>query len=183
MKKNHGKYIPALALCIVALLLLPQKTLRIVYPRKYIETVEHYSSVYGVPSGVIYAVIKTESNFNPHAVSSAGAVGVMQIMPSTFEWLMGLMGESHEVAALYDPEINIRYGTYLLRYLYDRYGQYETAFAAYNAGMGNVSEWLASEEYSKDGKLVNIPFPETNKYVRLVTKRALQYEKIYKLKG
>lgn len=183
MKEKHNWRFLAFVLCIAVLLLYPQTVSRVVYPRKYSDAVERYSKAYGVPASIIYAVIKTESNFDPCAVSSAGAVGLMQIMPSTFAWLMGLMSEMHETSALYDPEINIRYGTYFLRYLYDHYGRYDTAFAAYNAGMGNVSRWLDSAEHSHDGKLINIPFPETADYVRLVTRRAMRYEKIYKLKG
>lgn len=183
MKKKHSGRVLAFALCIAILLLVPQTISRVVYPRKYSDAVERYSKAYGVPTSIIYAVIKTESNFDPRAVSSAGAIGLMQIMPSTFAWLMALLGETHETVALYDPDINIRYGTYFLRYLYDYYGRYDTAFAAYNAGMGNVSRWLDSAEHSLDGRLTDIPFPETADYVRLVTRRALRYEKIYKLKG
>lgn len=165
------------------LLLFSQAALQGIYPRKYSHTVEYYSSKYDIPPEIVYAVIKTESNFNPVAVSSAGAVGLMQIMPSTFEWLCVLMNEKHDVSALYDPEINIRFGVFYLRYLYDYYGSYETAFAAYNAGMGNVSKWLASEEYSPGGKLTHIPFSETDSYVRAVNRRAEQYQKLYKMKG
>jgi soluble lytic murein transglycosylase len=106
------------------------------------------------------------------------------IRPQTpIEWLTKILNETHEASALYDPEINIRYGTFFLNYLYDYYGNYQTAFAAYNAGMGNVSKWLASEKYSDGGKLISIPFSETANYVRVVTARAEKYQKIYKLKG
>lgn len=148
-------------------------------PRKYQPIVERYATEYGLPQELLYAVIKTESNFSPGAVSSAGAVGLMQIMPSTFLWLAEMTGETLSPESLTDPDINIRYGAFFLRYLYDYYGKYETALAAYNAGMGNVSAWLASEQYSDGGVLVVIPFRETSEYVRLVTKRTEQYKKLY----
>ena len=133
-----------------------------------------------MPTEIVFAVIKTESNFDPNAISSAGAVGLMQIMPSTFLWLNELLGEEHPVDALYDPEINIRYGTFFLSYLYRYYQNYQTVFAAYNAGMGRVSEWLESDEYSRDGKLIHIPYAETASYVEKVTRRAEIYRKLYK---
>ena len=184
MTKSDRRRILAFFLCVLLILaILPRISFRAVYPRKYSDIVSSCASLFDVPSYIVYAVIKTESNFNPEAISSAGAIGLMQIMPSTFLWLTELLGESYDAAALYDPVVNVRYGTYYLRYLYEYYGNYETAFAAYNAGMGNVSRWLSSKEYSKDGRLVAIPFPETDEYVRLVTRRAAQYQKFYKLKG
>ena len=184
MTKKFSQHTLVLIVCLLVLLLLsPQMILRAVYPRKYSETVERCASLYGVPPQIIYAVIKTESNFDPEAVSSAGAIGLMQIMPSTFSWLTELMDEEHDISALRDPAINIQYGTFFLRYLYDLYGNYNTAFAAYNAGIGNVSKWLESEQYSHNGQLTAIPFAETAVYVQAVTERAERYQKLYNMKG
>lgn len=179
MTKRTRNYF-VLLLCIFLLLtLFPQAALRLVYPRKYEDFVTKYATQFNVPEEIVYAVIKTESNFDPDALSSAGAVGLMQIMPATFEWLTDMNGETLSPLLLNDPETNIRYGVFFLRYLYEYYGNYPTAFAAYNAGMGNVGKWLASDEYSTNGSLTHIPFPETSEYVRLVTKRAEQYKKLY----
>lgn len=170
----------ALLLCVLLLLITsPPVLLRVIYPRKFSALVDRFSDQYGVPEEIVYAVIKTESNFDPDAISHAGAVGLMQIMPSTFAWLTEMTGENLQLSDLNDPEINIRYGTFFLQFLYQYYGNYQTALAAYNAGMGNVSRWLASDEYTTDGKLTCIPFPETSEYVRLVTRRAEQYKKLY----
>ena len=129
------------------------------YPRDYSEYVEQYARQYGVPEAVVYAVIKTESSFSSGAVSDAGAVGLMQIMPDTFNWLMTMTKESLEAGMLYDPATNIKYGTYYLSYLYLRYNSWDEVFAAYNAGHGNVDEWLEDEQYTnKDGKISHIPF-------------------------
>ena len=119
------------------------------YPREYAEYVEIYAQKYGVPESLVFAVIHTESSFDSGAVSSAGAVGLMQMTPDTFAWLTDeILFEHLENGMLYDPETNIRYGTYCLSYLYDRYGNWETAIAAYNGGLGNVDKWLEDDKYA-----------------------------------
>ncbi len=150
------------------------------HPLKYSEYVEKYSEIYGVPEHIIYASIKTESNFVSNAVSSAGAVGLMQMMPDTFLWLCEKNGEKLDVGMLYDPETNIRYGTYYLSYLYSEFGLWETVFAAYNCGPGRVKEWQTNEEYAdENGILINIPFKETRGYVKKITKASETYKKLY----
>ena len=181
MIKKHWKFIAFFALGILLVALLsPQFILKTVYPRKYSDLVEAYADQYRIPVEIIYAVIKTESNFDANAVSPKGAVGLMQITPDTFLWLAEMLREPKDSSLLLQPETNIRYGVYYLHFLYQYYGDFDLAFAAYNAGMGNVSKWLASEKYSEDGKLVTIPFEETRNYVRLVTERAKIYQKLYK---
>lgn len=151
------------------------------YPTTHEEIVTLYSEEYDVPKHLVFSVIKTESGFDPDARSSAGAVGLMQIMPSTFEWLTSRehLGENLPLTKLTDPEVNIRYGTYYLRYLYEKFGNWDTALAAYNGGEGNVTEWLEDPEYS-DGKgnLTYIPFEETRNYVKKVNDAMAQYEKL-----
>lgn len=150
------------------------------YPRDYSEYVEQYAGQYGVPEPVVYAVIKIESSFSSGAVSDVGAVGLMQIMPDTFNWLMTMTKESLEAGMLYDPATNIKYGTYYLSYLYLRYGSWDEVFAAYNAGHGKVDEWLEDEEYTgKDGKLVQIPYEETRNYVKKVNHAIDVYKRLY----
>ena len=151
------------------------------YPREYVEYVTVYAEAYGVPEELVYAVIRTESDFDSGAVSQAGAVGLMQLMPSTFRWLTDDMLFEHlEDGMLYDPETNIRYGTYCLSYLYDRYGRWDLAIAAYNGGLGNVDEWLADDRYADgEGGLSRIPFKETRQFVTRVTDAWEMYEKLY----
>jgi soluble lytic murein transglycosylase len=144
--------------------------------------VEKYSAEYNVPEYIIFAVIDVESDFDPMATSSANACGLMQMTPKTFAWLTSSehLGENLTSLDLYDPEINIRYGTYYLRYLFTRFHNWDTALAAYNAGEGNVSEWLEDSEYSDgDGTLKYIPFKETRNYVKKVNKSIEDYKKIY----
>ena len=151
------------------------------YPREYAEYVTVYAEKYGVPEELVYAVIRTESDFDSGAVSPVGAVGLMQLMPSTFEWLTDDMLFEHlENGMLYDPETNIRYGTYCLSYLYDRYGNWETAIAAYNGGLGIVDKWLEDDKYADgEGGLKRIPFKETRQFVTRVTDAWEMYEKLY----
>ena len=153
-----------------------------VYKIEYIELVEKYSEEYGVPEALTLAVIKTESNFRADAVSRAGAMGLMQMMPLTFRDMQSRIGEEYNDDMLLDPEISIKYGTYYLAYLYRYFDNWENAVAAYNAGMGNVSSWLKNDEYSKDGELINIPFTETDRYLKRVQSSLLQYEEILKEK-
>lgn len=151
------------------------------HPRTYSEYVSKYSEMYGVPEEVIFATIRTESDFVSNAVSSAGAIGLMQMMPDTFKWLCEKNGESLEEGMLYDPETNIRYGTYYLSYLYSEFGLWETVYAAYNCGPGRVKEWQTCEEYAdENGVLTDIPFKETADYVKKVSKAVAIYEKLYK---
>lgn len=154
-------------------------------PDEYAPFVEKYSAEYGVPEDMIYAVIKTESSFDSSAVSSKGAIGLMQMLPETFEWLTKDILRDHlGVGMLYDPETNIRYGTYYLSRLHDRFGDWDTALAAYNGGEGNVSQWLTDPKYSADGqKLIidNIPreFAETKNYVKKVNRALEKYKTLY----
>ena len=155
------------------------------HPQKYSETVTKYSKEYNIPEDVIYATIKVESNFDPNALSRAGARGLTQIMPSTFEWLTGdeHLGEHLTPNMLFDPEVNIRYGTYYLKYLYAKFDyNWSTVAAAYNGGEGNVAKWLEDSRYSDgNGNLYAFPdeFEETKNYVKKIAKERRQYQNIY----
>lgn len=155
-------------------------------PDEYEALVEKYSQEYGVPKEMIYAVIKTESDFDASAKSDKGAIGLMQMMPATFEWLAAdILHDPYSVDMLYVPEINIKYGTYYLSRLYNRFGDWDTALAAYNCGEGNVSEWLTDPKYSEDGVKLNVSkipneFRETKNYVKKVNKALKHYSELYK---
>ena len=105
----------------------------------------------------------------------------MQIMPETFDWLMEKRGEKGKYTAddLYDPEVNIDYGCYLLRYFLDYYGNEQCAVAAYNAGF-EVSNWLDDPNCSSDGMTLDvIPYPETSEYVEKVESAKDKYNELY----
>ncbi len=152
-----------------------------IYPQDYATYVEASAEAYGVPEEVVYALIKCESDFDSGAVSRAGAVGLCQLMPDTFLWLTDdILYDHFEVGMLYDPETNIRYGVCYLSRLYDRFGDWSLAFAAYNAGPTRVSEWLEDPAYADgEGGLKKIPFRETRQYVKKMNKVWAKYEKLY----
>lgn len=155
------------------------------YPLKYEEEVYSASDKYNVPKELIYGVIKTESNFDPEAVSAADARGLMQLTQPTFEWLNTYYADDNYDAnnadLLFDPKINIDYGTLCLSVLLERYNSdLDTAICAYNAGLGNVDEWLTMKEYSSDGKTIDTtPFGETNEYLKRVKSNRDKYAELY----
>ena len=153
-----------------------------VYSLLYEQQVRHASIEFGVEEPLIYAVIRTESGFRPEVESSVGASGLMQLMPSTFDWLQeNLNGEvTYSSDSLADPDINIRYGTYLLSILLKKHEVRDTAIAAYNAGTSTVDGWLQDKSLSPDGKtLTTIPYEETSAYVRKVSEAYEMYKKLY----
>lgn len=152
---------------------------KMINPTKYSAEVEKYSEQYNVPKQIVYAVIKTESSFKPDAVSKKGAIGLMQITPDTFEWLCSKTGEEPNSLLLYDPDTNIRYGTYFLSLLHNEYKVWDTVFAAYNAGRTRVNLWLEEEKYNNNGKLINIPYKETSEYINKVNSSLKLYERLY----
>ncbi|MBQ4136615.1 MAG: lytic transglycosylase domain-containing protein [Clostridia bacterium] len=148
------------------------------YPQKYSDYVELYAERYNVPTEIVYSVIHTESGFDPLARSGAGAVGLMQITPDTYDWLLYVRKEE-KPGELTEPTVNIDFGTYFLSYLYKKFGDYDTVFAAYNAGMNRVSSWLDDERYANDGRLTDIPFTETENYVKKVNNAIKKYKQLY----
>ena len=153
------------------------------HPLEYTEYVEKYSEQYKVPKELIYAIIKTESDFQSNAVSPVGAVGLMQLMPSTFKDITeNFLYENLDDGMLYDPETNIRYGVFYLSWLKTNFDNWDCVLAAYNGGIGNVKKWLKDSEYSEDGKTLivkNIPFEETRNYVKKVNKAKEKYTQLY----
>lgn len=146
----------------------------------YQQYVDAAADEFEVDPAIIYAVIYCESNFDADAVSSAGALGLMQMMPATFEEMQFYLKETRSEEELFDPQINIRYGAYYLSRLYKRFENWETAFAAYNAGPTIVSKWLKDDEYSSDGKtLSHIPYSETSHYVKKVNGMVEKYNVYY----
>lgn len=157
------------------------KYLEIAYPIKYQSWVEKYAAENHLNKYFVYAVIKTESGFDPSAESNVGARGLMQIMEDTFDWIKFKSDDESAVYGdMYDAETNIRYGCYLLGYLMDEFGSVEVAAAAYHAGRGNVNSWLSDKKYSADGvHLDNIPISDTAHYVNKITKAMNKYIKLY----
>ena len=166
-----------LALALFGLLYMYNK--RYVYPLKYKELVFEYADYYGLERALVFAVIKTESNFSKNAVSRAGAIGLMQITKRTGEYIATKLGvENYDLKNNAD---NINFGCYYIKYLFVRFKDMSTALVAYNAGEGNVSLWLMDEKFSSDGKtLKSIPFKESREYLNKIHKNFEKYKKLYK---
>ena len=165
---------------------VPAVQKKFLYPFPYRTTVENYSARWKVDKFLAIAVMKVESNFSEAAHSQSGAVGLMQIMPETAAWIAYSLGEdSDEIAAdiknLRDPDTNIRYGTWYLAELEDEFhGNDVLALAAYNAGRGNVREWMEQNHWSENFSDVDkIPYAETRDYVKRVLHCREKYSELY----
>jgi soluble lytic murein transglycosylase len=152
------------------------KALReVTLPLRHDDIIRQQAEEKDLDPAMIAAVIYAESRFDPRE-SKAGALGLMQITPDTAALIARLSGGiDFRTSDLADPEINIRYGSYFLRYLLDRYQGNETAaLAAYNAGIGNVDRWGGAELTVDD-----IGFPETRAYVEEVLEKQREYREKY----
>jgi len=159
-----------------------QSLVRALYPMRYTSTVERCSEEFGVDRELVYAVIRTESGFDPNARSDAGAMGLMQIMPDTFGWLQGKLepDADHPTERLYDPSTNIRYGVFYLSMLREKFGSDLLAVAAYHAGQNRIAQWLNEKKIPVENCTADdIPSSATGHYVRKVQSARSVYEKLY----
>lgn len=152
------------------------------YPIHYEQDIAISANNYNVDPFLMAAIIRVETNFDPEKTSRKGAVGLMQIMPDTAEWIVQRAGYSAEtIHALNRPDVNIEIGAWYLNSLYNQFKLNKVAvLAAYNAGPGNVRKWL--DEGTWDGTLKNagqIPFGETRHYVQRVLYYYEKYADLY----
>lgn len=184
MKKLQRKRWFALVLIVLVLLLFYRSEWlgRMMYPIAYREEIEQASANAGVDPFLVAAVIRVESNFRPDRESRKGAIGIMQIMPETAEWMLERdKDKDSKLTRLHDPQVNINLGTAYLGLLHQQF-QYDQvkAIASYNAGPGNVNKWLSGDIW--DGRLEtsdSIPFGETRKYVSKVMYYYRKYVELY----
>lgn len=187
MKVSGEKSIVTVLLVFLSLsllaLFLAQSTVEVRREKRestYVQTAKLAAAEFKVPFPLVLAVIRTESDFRPNAVSDAGACGLMQLLPETFSFLReDAFGEDLPDSAIFDPTVNIRYGTYYLSYLFEKFGNWFTALAAYNAGEGRVSAWLKDTRLAPDGRLEHIPFSETAQYVQSALEHYGAYREKY----
>ena len=145
---------------------------RFFYPLRYEEIVRGHARNYSLDPALLAAVIYQESRFEADARSSSGAIGLMQLLPDTAKGIaIHTGGSAFRVDDLYDPEINVRYGSWYLRHLLQKYGEERTALAAYNAGQTNVDRWR------REGR--GIQFAETRAYVERVGELKEIYRRAY----
>jgi soluble lytic murein transglycosylase len=174
----------AAALVVAALLALPlarKAVNEFGLPLRYQDVIRQQAAEKKLDPALIAAVIYAETKFDPRT-SSAGAEGLMQILPQTAEYLAHRSGATtFTTADLGTPQVNIAYGSYYLRYLLDEYhGSTVLALAAYNGGEANVNTWVA-EARARGNHLTiaEIPFPETRAYVARVLQARTDYRRTY----
>ena len=184
MKTKH-KVLIAITI-IILLFLLACKTqdivLRKIYKLEYMEYINKYSSENNIDPLLIATIIKVESDFNRNIKSKSGAIGLMQLMEETALEEANEVGEDINVTEkLYNPEINIKIGTkYFAKLLKKYHDNYLLAAAAYNAGRGNVDSWIKNGIIKEDGSdIENIPYKETNNYVRKIKRDYNIYKSLY----
>ncbi|MBR2787331.1 MAG: lytic transglycosylase domain-containing protein [Clostridia bacterium] len=187
--KFTGKLI--ISILVIILLMLFFKIFNVynilqkqIYKQEYSEYVNKYAEINEIDPMWIYAIIKVESNFDKLATSNKGAKGLMQLMDSTaLDIAKELNIEDFELNMLYDPEINIMIGTKYFNKLLEKYNEnYYLAIAAYNGGIGNVDNWIDRGVIEADASNIeNIPYKETNMYVRKTIRAYTVYVELYKI--
>ncbi len=173
--------VASVALMVVLLPRLEHAVRELALPLQDASTIRQQASAKHLDPALIAAVIYAETKFDPRP-SSAGAQGLMQILPSTAQFLAHLSGGvSFQTGDLATPSVNIAYGSYYLRYLLNHYqGNEMLAVAAYNAGLTNVDEWVAQAR--AEGRELTVdamPFAQTREYVRRVLSAQRAYRSTY----
>ena len=168
----------------ILIILFKDKLLKIMYPKTYSEIISVYAEKYNVEENLIYAVIKAESNFDSNAVSNREAIGLMQIVEETAIDVANQnqidVDTENITEELLDIDNNINIGTKYLSTLLAQYGNMEIALAAYNAGIGTVNNWIEKQIIQADGSdIENIPYKETNNYVRKILRDYRVYNELY----
>lgn len=175
MKKLLSSYKFIVSILLIAFLIL---SLLLFYHeigkyKKYESLVIKYSYKYNVDENLVFAILKTESNFNKYAVSKKGAMGISQLLPSTADYIAKMIGFSKEIN-LFDEETSINLATYYLSYLSKKFSNEIEVVCAYNAGEGRVEKWLLNSQLTTK----NIPFKETKNYYKKVKRRKFLYKVI-----
>ncbi|MGD8188448.1 lytic transglycosylase domain-containing protein [Brevibacillus ginsengisoli] len=182
MKKRKTAAILLLILMGVFLLMSTPYIWKWVYPIKYEAEVQTAAKRFQVDPFLLLAIIRTESNFNSNLTSKKGAIGLMQVMPKTADWVISQASFDPMAKEYLDtPKVNIDIGTWYVSYLMKRYdGDLVLTIAAYNAGPGSVNTWIKNQRW--DGRketLEDIPFGETRHYVQRVLYYHKRYQEIY----
>ena len=157
--------------------------MKIIYPKEYENFVTIYAQKYQVDEDLIYAIIKAESNFQIDATSGKGAKGLMQLMEETAKDVAKQVDIKIDVEnisqKLLEPDININLGTKYISILLEKYQNIPLALTAYNAGIGTVDTWIEKGIIKETGEdIENIPYKETNQYVRKILRDYKIYQEI-----
>lgn len=163
---------------------VPVEAWKILFPLPYEAAVRRESAKNGVDAMLVAGLMRQESTFQPDALSRAGAVGLMQVLPKTGRKLARQLRVRYSRAKLYEPEYNLRFGTLYLADLLKAYGSAEAALAAFNAGEDRVEAWQAERKFEELAEFVeSVPFTETREYIQIVLRNAEVYRMIYGTTG
>lgn len=168
-----------LAIASLLVIYLPELPVvgRFFYPFHYQSDIEKQAKSFGLDPLFVAAVIRQESGFRPNAKSGVGAVGLMQLMPTTAKWAAGSMGmKGFQLAQLEDPAINIRIGCWYLNYLFQKFRDPAKVLAAYNGGEGNLHYWGTLK-----GEQLAWAYPETQTYVAQCLRAYKRYQDLYQV--
>lgn len=147
----------------------------------YIDLIEKYSQELDIDEELLAAFIKVESRFDPEAKSHAGAIGLMQLLPDTAEWMAGKLDIDYKEEDLLDPEANIRLGTNYYKYLFNKYKSEDLAILAYNGGPGNVDQWLENGIITNNqASYKDVPIYETRTYLTRIKDNRDLYKLVWK---
>lgn len=152
------------------------------YPTAYTDLIAEYSKEFSLDPYLVTAIMRCESSNDANAVSKKGAIGLMQIMPDTGAWIAHKLDldDVYREQQLFEPETNVRFACWYLRFLTNRLNEDRTCIiAAYNAGHGSVEKWLQDPTYSANGTLQKIPYPETERYLTKITTAYEKYTTLY----
>ena len=180
-KRKFLSKILILLICIIIAFFAVTPIKKLIYPLKHQDIITKYSEQYQLDPYLVMGVISSESRFVEAANSHKGAMGLMQLTEETATWCIEHFKLDVSIEDVYKPDVNIRIGCAYMSYLIEVFdGETGTAIAAYNAGQGNVKNWLSDKRYSDDGKTLDvIPFDETKEYVEKVMKRHEIYKDLY----
>jgi soluble lytic murein transglycosylase len=160
---------------------LPRKYWEALFPKPYWNDLKRSSVANGLDPYLVASLIRQESEFNPYAVSRANAVGLMQLLPKTGKVVAKEEKlKRYTASQLYTPAVNMQLGTRYFKGMVDKFGAFEYALAAYNAGSDRVEEWLGQGKYRDPQEFVeSIPFTETREYVQAILRNASVYKQLY----
>jgi soluble lytic murein transglycosylase len=160
---------------------LPRSYWEALFPKAYWVDLRKFSAENGLDPYLVASLIRQESEFNPNAISRANAVGLMQLLPVTGKKVAQEARLRHfNASQLYTPAVNLQLGTRYFKSMVDKFGSFEYALAAYNAGSDRVQDWLSEGKYRDPQEFVeSIPFTETREYVQAILRNANVYKQLY----
>ncbi len=160
---------------------LPRPYWEALFPKPYWPDLKKFSSQNALDPYLVASLIRQESEFNPSAVSRANALGLMQLLPKVGSAVAKQEKLRHFSSdQLFTPEVNLQLGTRYFREMVDKFGAFEYALAAYNAGTNRVDDWLGQGKYRDPQEFVeSIPFTETREYVQAILRNANVYRQLY----